>query len=74
MIIGIQNGICYATWQDGITQSWKEVADEIAFSWGVMPFQYVSIFGIISYVGTQGDLYNFLWTLQSEWEPINANN
>lgn len=74
MITGIQNGTCYAIWQDGITQNWKEVADEIIAAWQIMPFNFVSIFGIISYVGTQGDLYDFIWTLTNEWEPINANN
>ena len=74
MITGIENGTCYATWQDGITQSWQEVADEIEIMWNAEHFQYVSIFGIIEYVGDSLSFYNFINVLTTEWEPLNANN
>lgn len=74
MITGIQNGTCYATWQEGVTQSWQEVADEIQIMWNAERFNFVSIFGIIEYVGDPLSFDNFINVLTTEWEPINANN
>lgn len=74
MITGIQNGICYATWQDGVTQNWQEVADEIINAWNNNTFDYVSIFSVMQYVGTQASLDSFIYILTNEWEPVNANN
>jgi hypothetical protein len=67
MIISIQGGVCYATWQDGITQTWNDVASLIANAWYATPFQYVSIFDVISFVGDEASLDEFITVLTEEW-------
>jgi hypothetical protein len=67
MITGIQNGTCYATWQNDVTQSWDDVASLIINAWYTTPFQYVSIFDVISFVGDESSLDDFISILTSEW-------
>lgn len=74
MIVKIENNICYAQWLEGTTTSWQEVAEEISAHWIFQTFQFVSIFGIIEYVGDQVSFDNFINVLTTEWEPSNANN
>jgi len=67
MIIEISNNTCYAAWIDGITQTWDEVASLIINAWYETPFQWISIFGIISYAGDEASLDNFITVLTGEW-------
>ena len=67
MITSIENGICYATWQNDVTQSWDDVASLIVNAWYTTPFQYVSIFDVISFVGDEASLDNFITVLTEEW-------
>ena len=67
MIVSIQDGTCYATWQDGVTQTWDDVASLIINAWYTKPFQYVSIFNVISFVGNEASLDEFITVLTEEW-------
>jgi len=67
MITSIENGICYATWIDGITKSWDDVASLIINAWYATPFQYVSIFDVISFVGDEASFDDFILILTNEW-------
>ena len=67
MITSIENGICYATWIDGVTQHWDQVAELIIQAWYATPFQYVSIFGVISFVGDEVSFDDFILILTNEW-------
>ena len=67
MIIDITNNTCFATWQEGVTTSWQEVADEIQAHWLFGIFQWISIFGIVFYVGDQDNFNNFYEILSQEW-------
>jgi len=67
MIILIENGTCYAAWIDGITQSWNDIASLIVNAWYATPFQYVSIFDVISFVGDEASLDEFITVLTEEW-------
>jgi hypothetical protein len=67
MITSIQDGICYATWVDGVTQHWDEVAELIIQAWYATPFQYVSIFNVITFVGDEASFDDFILVLTNEW-------
>jgi len=67
MITGIQNGTCYATWVDGVTKHWDEVAELIIQAWYATPFQYVSIFNVITFVGDEASFDDFILVLTNEW-------
>ena len=67
MIIEISNNTCYAGWNDGVTQVWQEVADEVQTHWLFGTFQWINIFGIIFYVGDQASFDNFYEILSQEW-------
>jgi len=67
MITSIENGTCYATWVDGVTQHWDEVAELIIQAWYATPFQYVSIFDVISFVGDEASFDDFILILTNEW-------
>jgi hypothetical protein len=67
MITSIQDGTCYATWQDGVTHTWDDVASLIINAWYTTPFQYVSIFNVISFVGDEASLDEFIGVLTEEW-------
>jgi len=67
MITSIENGICYATWIDGVTQHWDQVAELIIQAWYATPFQYVSIFDVISFVGDEASFDDFILILTNEW-------
>jgi hypothetical protein len=67
MITSIENGTCYATWIDGVTQHWDQVAELIIQAWYATPFQYVSIFGVISFVGDEVSFDDFILILTNEW-------
>lgn len=70
MIQKIEDKTCYVIWDEGITQSWSEVAALIQAAWDLTPFLWVDVLGVKVYVGEVADLSAFLQILSTEWEPI----
>jgi hypothetical protein len=70
MIQKIEDGTCYAIWDEGVTQSWSEVAALIQAAWDLTPFLWVDVLGVKVYVGEAEDLAAFLQILSTEWEPV----
>lgn len=66
-MIDIRDDICYAYWEDGVTQTWHDIADQIRVAWLFRTFTYVSIYSVMCYVGSQDSLDSFIYELTNEW-------
>ena len=67
MINKIENDICYASWVEGVTQSWDDVADIIHTAWLFGTFSYVNIYSVLCYVGSVDAMESFIYQLTNEW-------